>query len=200
MPRRGRRTRGAVPQGCDARGAGVTVWRESPNRGRPPGSAGCRDPATASIEDRAAACLVLLYAQHVTTIVALTVDDITVTGHGTYLKLGREPVHLLPAVADLITALPIAKPFGAARTLADPKWLFPGKRAGHHQHPTSLMNRLNRLGIITRSGRNTAMLRLATTVPPAVLASLIGIDVGTATRWAEHANGNWTTYAAELSR
>lgn len=158
------------------------------------------DPTSASIEDRTAACLVLLYAQHVTTIVALTVDDIEVTTNGTYLNLGTEPVALLPDVADLITALPIAKPFGAARTLADPKWLFPGKRAGHHQHPKSLMGRLNRLGIVTRAGRNTAMLHLAATVPPAVFASLIGIDLGTATRWVEHAGGNWTSYAAERSR
>ncbi|WP_203338139.1 hypothetical protein [Nocardioides limicola] len=158
------------------------------------------DPTSASIEDRAAACLVLLYAQHVTTIVALTVDDIELTSSGTYLNLGTEPVELLPDVADLITALPIAKPFGAARTLADPKWPFPGKRAGHHQHSKSLMGRLNRLGIITRASRNTAMLHLAATVPPAVFASLVGIDVGTATRWAEHAGGNWTRYAAERSR
>ncbi len=41
------------------------------------------------------------------------------------------------------------------------------------------------------------MLHLAATVPPAVFASLIGIDVATATRWAEHAGG--TGYAAERS-
>ena len=154
------------------------------------------DPMSASLEDRAAACLVLLYAQHVSKIVALTADDIIDTGHGTYMKLGPEPVLLLPLVADIVTALPIAKPFGAARTLADPKWLFPGKRAGHHQHAKSLMGRLNRLGIVTHAGRNTAMLHLASTVPPAVFASLVGIDIGTATRWAERAGGNWTTYAA----
>ena len=98
------------------------------------------DPTAASIEDRAAACLVLLYAQRVSKIVALTVDDITVTGRGTFMKLGPEPVLLLPLVADLVTQLPIAKPFGAARTLADAKWLLPGKRAGHHQHPKSLID------------------------------------------------------------
>ena len=154
------------------------------------------DPTAASIEDRAAACLVLLYGQPVTKIVALIVDDIVPRGSGTYLKLGPEPVLLLPLVADLITSLPIAKPFGAARTLADTKWLFPGKRAGHHQHPKSLMGRLNRLGIPTRAGRNTAMLHLASTVPPAVFANLVGIEIGTATRWAEHAGGNWTKYVA----
>src|SRR3546814_8633606 len=90
-----------------------------------------------------------------------------------------------------MTALPIAKPFGAARTLADPRWLFPGKNAGQHQHPTSLMGRLNRLGITTRASRNTAMLHLASSVPPAVFASLIGISAGAATKWTEHAGGNW---------
>jgi hypothetical protein len=154
------------------------------------------DPNVASIEDRAAACLVLLYAQLVSKIVTLTTDDLAVTEDGTYLRLGPEPLLLPPPLDALVTALPTAKPFGAARTLADPKWLFPGKWAGHHQHPTSLMSRLNKLGITTRVSRNTAMLHLAATVPPAVFASLIGISLSAATRWAEYAGANWTTYAA----
>ena len=95
-----------------------------------------------------------------------------------------------------MTSLPIAKPFGAASTLADERWLFPGKWAGHHPHPTSLMGRLNKLGVTTRASRTTAMLHLAATVPPAVFASLIGISISTATCWAEYAGSNWTTYAA----
>ncbi len=89
-----------------------------------------------------------------------------------------------------MTSLPIAKPFGAASALADESWLFPGKLAGHHQHPTSLLGRLNRLGIITRTNRNAAMLHLAATVPPAVFAGLIGISIGAANRWAEYAGSN----------
>lgn len=154
------------------------------------------DPESASIEDRAAACLVLLYAQPVAKIVALTVDDIDLTDERTYLRLGPDPLLLLPPLDRLVTALPVAKPFGAARTLADPRWLFPGKTAGQHQHPKSLMGRLNGLGIITRASRNTAMLHLAATVPPAVFASLIGVSIGAATKWAEYAGSNWTTYAA----
>jgi len=98
----------------------------------------------------------------------------------TYLRLGPEPLLLLPPLDALVTSLPIAKPFGAASTLADERWLFPGKWAGHHQHPTSLMGRLNKLGIATRASRNTAMLHLAAIVPPAVFASLIGISIGAA--------------------
>lgn len=154
------------------------------------------DQDAASIEDRAAACLVLLYAQPVSKIVSLTTEDLTIGDDGTYLRLGPEPLLLLSPLDVLVTSLPIAKPFGAASTLADERWLFPGKWAGHHQHPSSLMGRLNRLGITTRTGRNTAMLHLAATVPPAVFASLIGISVGSAVRWAEYAGSNWTTYAA----
>ena len=154
------------------------------------------DETSGSVEDRAAACLVLLYAQPVSKIVALTTDDLTTGDDGTYLRLGPEPLLLPPPLDGLVTSLPVAKPFGAASTLADERWLFPGKWAGHHQHPTSLMGRLNKLGITTRASRNAAMLHLAATVPPAVFASLIGISVGAATRWTEYAGGNWTTYAA----
>lgn len=154
------------------------------------------DQDAANPEDRAAACLVLLYAQPLSKIVALTTDDVTNGDDGTYLGLGPEPLLLPPPLDALLTSLPIAKPFGAASTLADERWLFPGKWAGHHQHPTSLMGRLNKLGITTRASRNAAMLHLAATVPPAVFASLIGISISAATCWAEYAGSNWTTYAA----
>ena len=154
------------------------------------------DQDAANPEDRAAACLVLLYAQPLSKIVALTTDDLTVSDDGTYLRLGPEPLLLSPPLDALVTSLPIAKPFGAASTLADELWLFPGKMAGHHRHPTSLMGRLNELGITTRASRNAAMLHLAATIPPAVFASLIGISISAATKWAEYAGTNWTTYAA----
>jgi len=154
------------------------------------------DEDSASIEDRAAACLVLLYAQPLSKIVSLTTDDLTLDDDGTYLRLGAEPLLLPPPLDALVTSLPIAKPFGAASTLADQRWLFPGKWAGHHQNPTSMMGRLNKLGITTRTSRNSAMLHLAATVPPAVFASLIGISTGAATKWAGYAGSNWTTYAA----
>lgn len=154
------------------------------------------DEDVANPEDRAAACLVLLYAQPLSKIVALTTDDLTVTDDGTFLRLGPEPLLLPPPLDALVTSLPIAKPFGAASMLADERWLFPGKWAGQHQNPTSLMGRLNRLGITTRASRNAATLHLAATVPPAVFASLIGISTGAATKWAEYAGSNWTAYAA----
>lgn len=153
------------------------------------------DPDSASVEDRAAACLILLYAQPAAKIAALTSSDIEVRDGDTYLALGPEPLLLIPPLDALVTALPAAKPFGTASTLADTRWLFTGKNAGTHLHPASVMARLNRLGIITRASRNTALLHLASTTPPAVFASLIGIHVNTATRWAELTGSAWNSYA-----
>lgn len=153
------------------------------------------DPDAASIEDRAVACLILLYAQPAAKIAALTTSDIKVSDGDTYLALGPEPLLLIPPLDALVTALPVAKPFGTASALADPRWLFTGKNAGTHLHPTSLMARMNRLGIITRASRNTALLHLASTTPPAVFAFLIGISIGTATRWADLTGSAWNNYA-----
>lgn len=154
------------------------------------------DPGSASIEERAAACLILLYAQPAAKIAALITDDIEIRDAGTYLILGPEPLLLIPPLDALVTALPVTKPFGAASTLADPRWLFTGKNAGTHLHPASLMHRMNRLGIIARANRNTALLHLASTTPPTVFASLVGISIGAATRWTTLAGASWNTYAA----
>lgn len=140
--------------------------------------------------------MILLYAQPAAKIVALTTSDIEVRDTGTYLALGPEPLLLIPPLDALIIALPVSKPFGTASTLADRRWLFTGKNAGTHLYPASLMRRMNRLGIITRASRNTALLYLAAMTPPAVFASLIGVHVNTATRWAELTGAAWSTYAA----
>lgn len=76
------------------------------------------------------------------------------------------------------------------------QWLFTGKNAGTHLHPASLTRRMNLLGITTRTSRNTALLHLAATTPPAVFASLVGIHITTATRWAELSSAAWNSYAA----
>jgi integrase len=155
------------------------------------------DPNSATIEERAAACLVLLFAQPVAKIAQLTVDDVHTDQRGrTHLQLGPHQLHLPPPLDELITQLPVDKPFGTAATLADGRWLFPGKHAGRHVHPSSLTRRLNKLGIDTLANRNTALLHIATTTPPAVFANLLGVHINTATRWAGIASGQWMNYAA----
>lgn len=44
------------------------------------------------------------------------------------------------------------------------------------------------------------MLELASTVPAAVLADLLGIHTTTAADWARAAGGDWSHYLAEVAR
>lgn len=157
------------------------------------------DEDSGGVEERAAGCLVLLYAQPLTKIVQLTRDDM-VEGNGTLqLKLGPTPLDLVPPLAALLRQLPIQKPFGAARELADDRWLFPGKSAGRPRRASSLMKTLHRQGIPARISRNTAIHHLAGSVPPAVIASILGIHPNTAQKWAEQAGANWLTYGPHRS-
>lgn len=152
------------------------------------------DPTSGDVEERAAGCLVLLYAQPLTKIVRMTRDDMVECNGTLQLKLGPTPLDLVPPLAALLRQLPIRKPFGAARELADDRWLFPGKSAGRPRHASSLMKSLNRQGIPARISRNTAIHYLAGSVPPAVIASILGLHPNTAQSWAEQAGANWLTY------
>ncbi|MGW1551039.1 hypothetical protein [Streptomyces sp. NPDC002346] len=47
-----------------------------------------------------------------------------------------------------------------------------------------------------RAARNTAMMEALADLPPVVIADLIGIHPGTATRWARFAGDSWADYLA----
>ena len=82
----------------------------------------------------------------------------------------------------------------------DKTWLFPGHLPGRPITPARLGQRLAQLGIDSQTGRRAAMLELASTVPAAVLADLLGIHTTTAADWARAAGGDWSHYAAEIAR
>ncbi|MEQ4305955.1 hypothetical protein ABNF97_31990, partial [Plantactinospora sp. B6F1] len=48
--------------------------------------------------------------------------------------------------------------------------------------------------------RNTALFMLAAEVPAAILAKMLGIHIKAAVQWQQLSNGDWTTYAADLSQ
>jgi hypothetical protein len=51
-----------------------------------------------------------------------------------------------------------------------------------------------------RQGRSTALLTLAAEVPAAILAKTLGIHVQVAIQWQKISAGDWTAYAAGISR
>ena len=103
-----------------------------------------------ALRSRVAACLVLLYAQPVSRIVRLTVDDIVRDGAEVSLCLGDPPSPVPQPFAELLVRL--AGDRQNMNSAANPasRWLFPGRRAGQPLNPGTLGPLIAELGIPPR--------------------------------------------------
>ena len=63
-----------------------------------------------------------------------------------------------------------------------------------------MTERLRQLGIQSGQSRSTALFQLATDLPAAILARMLGIHISVAVAWQRASSGDWTNYAAEVSR
>ncbi|HME74265.1 MAG TPA: hypothetical protein VKI00_00985 [Mycobacterium sp.] len=152
-------------------------------------------------EDRLAGLLVLLYAQWPAAISRLTIDHTRTSGGQVLIRLGDEPVVLPEPVASLALTV-VANRRGKA-AVGDPgtsPWLFPGGQPGRPISPYALTERLRQLGLQPARDRSTALFQLATDLPAAVLARMLGIHITVAVAWQRASAGDWTDYAAEISR
>lgn len=152
------------------------------------------DPA-----DRVVGALVVIYAQRLTTIAQLTIEDVKESNGEVFVRLGREAVWMPEPLGEFLRQLPWRRQIGISGKLKQSEWLFPGRQAGRHQHPDYLRMRLAGIGIACIPARNAALIHLATEVPAAVIADMLGLHPGTATRWVELAGAKWTGYAADRS-
>lgn len=152
-------------------------------------------------EDRVAGLLVLLYAQWPAAISRLTIDQVHTDRQGIRLQLGREPIVLPEPLATLVLQL-VASRRGHG-TLGDEgtsTWLFPGGRPGRPISAAQLSERLRQLGLRPGQDRSAALFQLATELPAAMLARLLGIHISVAASWQRASSGDWTSYAADYSR
>jgi hypothetical protein len=157
--------------------------------------------ATLKLSDRVAGLLVLLYAQHAADVAGLTAADVHDDGTEVTLMLGTEPIILPEPLAWLMREL-VATRRGHA-TIGRPRtvpWLFPGGRPGHSLSGDRLGERLRNIGMHPREDRATALFALATELPAAVLARMLGLSIHTAVDWQQITSGDWMTYAADVSR
>jgi|GEM_PF-5235230 hypothetical protein len=60
--------------------------------------------------------------------------------------------------------------------------------------------RLRALGLRPNPTRSGALFGLAAELPAAILARLLGIAIDVAVDWQHFTSGDWTSYAAEVSR
>lgn len=156
---------------------------------------------TLTTSDRAAGLLVLLYAQRTATIAQLTVDHVHDTGNQVEIRLGARPVILPEPLAHLVRELVATRRGWAAIGRPDTTpWLFPGGHPGQPIGHDRLGQRLKNIGLQPGRARSTALFALATEVPAAILARMLGIHITVAVAWQQATSGDWTSYAAEVSR
>jgi hypothetical protein len=151
--------------------------------------------------DRFAGLLILLYAQKLSSITALTTRHVRHQDGQMLLHLGSRPI-VLPAPLDALASALISarKPPGSSLLNASSPWLFPGRYPGRPLTEDALAQRLHALGISPRQSRNTALFTLAADVPAAILAKTLGIHIKAAIQWQKISGGDWAAYAADISQ
>ena len=144
-------------------------------------------------ELRVAGLLVVLYGQHLSRIVSLRNTD--VRRASAQVRLGRswldipEPMdqHLRMLVDSIEEAV-------ASKEPTRPTFLFPGIRPGQHLSADTLGIRLNAVGIRALPHRNAAIFGISAAVEPRVLSDLLGMSIGTASKWVNLAGGAYSNY------
>jgi hypothetical protein len=156
---------------------------------------------TVGDRDRLAGLLVLLYAQPVARISRLTTDQISIDGQAVRIRLGSAPISLPEPVAGLTRQVLDGKRGHATTGTGNPSpWLFPGGQPGRPISAAHLGQRLKDLGIQPGQARSAALFQLATELPSALLARMLGIHIDVAVAWQRASSGDWMTYAADISR
>ena len=152
-------------------------------------------------DDRVAGLLVLLYAQHASAISQLTLGHIQASRRQVRIRLGREPVVLPEPLDALVQQLAATRRGHAAiGDQGTSPWLFPGGQPGRPISAEQLTERLRQIGIRSGQARSAALFQLATDLPAAVLARMLGIHIAVAVAWQRASAGDWSAYAAEVSR
>jgi len=140
--------------------------------------------------DRAAAILVVVFAQQVEDVVSLTWHHVDVEPTKVAIALGKTVIEIPPPLDDPFRELAATAP---SNTAAQPNsnWVFPGYGPGQHINAASLRERLQRL-FSPRAAHLGTLHELTKLAPIAIIADTLGYTAHTIER---HARGAATTYA-----
>ena len=151
--------------------------------------------------DRVVRSLVVLYAQPLTRIAKVRLDDVVELDGDVHVSFGKDLVFMPEPLAAFLRQLPWRRQVGpSGHAPGAAQWLFPGRQAGHHQHPDYLATRPRALGISPRSSRTDALIHFGASLPAKVLADLLNLHPNTAVHWVKAAGSDWTSYAASRLR
>jgi hypothetical protein len=151
---------------------------------------------TTALSSRVAGLLVLLYAQPLTRVRILTLDDIQGKDQFTCIGLGEPPSPVPQPFADLLLRLVRERDHLNTATNAASRWLFPGFSPGQPIAYMSMRRKLNTAGIAPSLTRVSALRHLVLEVPAPVVATALGFHQTTTQRQNRNAAGVWNRYAA----
>jgi hypothetical protein len=147
------------------------------------------------LRSRIAAVIVLLYAQRVSRIVRLTVEDVIPDGDQVLLRLGEPPSPVPAPFAQLLLIWINERDNMNTATNPDSRWLFPGRRTGQPMHPESLARLINKLGDPTRTSRTAAIRQHLLEMPAPIVADALSYHPVTTAKITSHAGATWSRYA-----
>jgi len=152
------------------------------------------------LADRIAGSFVLIYAQPLSHIAVMTIDQITDDDTGVSVRFGSQDIVVPDPLATLMTAhVAAGRPHHIGIGSRPSTWLFPGHLPGRPITAHRLGQRLGVVGIDARAARRAAQQQLAAEVPAVVLAEMLGVAITTAVHWVHAAGGDWANYAGAVA-
>jgi hypothetical protein len=139
--------------------------------------------------------ILLLYAQPVSRITQLSVDDVIRDGDQVLLRLGDPPTPVPEPVAVLLIEYLGQRTNMRTATNRESRWLFPGRRAGQPLQSRTLSPLIHELGVPTTAGRAAAIRQHVLDMPAPIVATALGYHQVTAARLAADAGTTWSNYA-----
>jgi integrase len=179
-----------IPRQAPSTGQAITQQRRIALLGR------FATDTSIAIRPRAAACLLLLYAQPLSRILHLTAGDLVRDDDGqTWLRLGDPPSPVPPPFDALLHQLAASRHDHVPANHAS-SWLFPGRHAGQPASYRGMLIQLRDLGLPMRNARISALRQLVLQVPAPVVADALGFHHTTTTRQHVNAGATWSHYVA----
>jgi hypothetical protein len=144
---------------------------------------------------RVAAVLMLLYAQPLTRILRLSIDDVHHHDGEVNIRLGDPPAPVPQPFAGLLLTHLDHRLNLTTATNPGASWLFPGRRGGQPMTTDTLERRLRRHGIPALAGRTAALRQLVLQTPAPVVARMLGYTHQQTTQLAAETGSTWSRYA-----
>ncbi|WP_405148405.1 hypothetical protein OG589_10970 [Sphaerisporangium sp. NBC_01403] len=144
---------------------------------------------------RVAAILLLLYAQPVSRIIRLTLEDVIHDNGQIFIRFGQPPSPVPEPFSALLLDYLATRADMSTATNPNSPWLFPGRRARQPLRPEALGRQITRMGVPTIAGRSAAIRQHVQDSPSPIVADALGYHPVTTAKLAAETGTTYSRYA-----